>query len=385
MTKAFVLVGSLLACACGGWSNDDGPPGAAGTGGSGGEWPVIPHPVGLHVEGNQIVDADGNPLMLRGVNRSGTEYSCVDNRGIFDGPDDEASVRAMLEWKINAVRVPLNESCWLGKPGVPELYSGEAYKQGIVDYVELLHRAGIVPILDLHWAAPGDELAHGLRPMPNLDNSPTFWADVASTFQGDDGVILEPYNEPFPGSNSDTEEAWACWRDGCEQTYRDTTYTAAGMQALVTAIRDTGAPHVLLLGGVQFSNDLSQWLAHKPNDPLDNVAAAWHVYNFNECSNLDCWNAEAGAVWAEFPVLATEIGQSDCLGDSFLKPLMTYLDQQSSGYFAWSWNSSTAECEPRPPRGGEGRPWFLITNYEDPEPKSDYARTFYEHVQEVAP
>lgn len=383
MNKTFVLLaGSWLCCACGGWSTSGDP---AGAGGSADEWPVMPHPVRLHVEGNRIVDANGNPLMLRGVNRSGTEYACVENRGIFDGPDDEASVRAMLEWKINAVRVPLNESCWLGQTGLPARYSGEAYKQGIVDYVELLHRAGIVPILDLHWAAPGDELAHGLRPMPNLDNSPRFWADVAFTFLDDDGVILEPYNEPFPASNTDSDAAWACWRDGCEQASGGTTYTAAGMQALVDAIRDTGARHLLLLGGVQFSNDLSQWVTHKPNDELDNIAAAWHVYNFNECSYLDCWSDEAGAVWAEFPVVATEIGQSDCEGDSFLKPLMTYLDEQSSGYFAWSWNTSTMPCEPRPPRGGEGRPWFLITDFENPEPKSDYARTFYEHVQEVAP
>jgi hypothetical protein len=385
MTRTLVLVGLLLACACGGWSSNDGPPGAGGTGGSSGQWPVIPHPAGLRVEGNQIVDADRNRLMLRGINRSGTEYMCVDNRGIFDGPDDEASVRAMLEWKINAVRVPLNESCWLGATGVSEDYSGEAYKRSIADYVELLHRAGIVPILDLHWAAPGDEPAHGLKPMPNLDNSPRFWADVARTFLDDDGVILEPYNEPFPASNADTDAAWECWRDGCEQALRGSTYTAAGMQSLVTAIRDTGSRHLLLLGGVQFSNDLSQWLEHKPSDPVNNVAAAWHVYNFNECSNRDCWNEEAGSVWAEVPVVATEIGQSDCLGDSFLKPLMTYLDEKSSGYFAWSWNMSTEECEPRPISGGEGRPWFLITNYENPKPGSDYARTFYEHVQEVAP
>src|SRR6266496_220132 len=32
---------------------------------------------GLHVSGNQLVDASGNNVVLWGVNRSGGEYACV--------------------------------------------------------------------------------------------------------------------------------------------------------------------------------------------------------------------------------------------------------------------------------------------------------------------
>ena len=46
----------------------------------------------LHVSGNKLVDASGNQVMLHGVDRSGAEYACVQGNGIFDGPNDQASI-----------------------------------------------------------------------------------------------------------------------------------------------------------------------------------------------------------------------------------------------------------------------------------------------------
>ena len=66
------------------------------------------------------------------------------------------------------------------------------------------------------------------------------------------------------------------------------------MQSIVDAIRATGSTHVILLGGVQYSNALTQWLAHKPNDPLGQLGAAWHLYNFNACVSATCWDVGAG-------------------------------------------------------------------------------------------
>ena len=66
------------------------------------------YPQGLRVVGNRIEDSNGTQLFLRGVNRSGSEYRCIQGGGFFDGACDEASVRAMKTWNINAVRVPLN-------------------------------------------------------------------------------------------------------------------------------------------------------------------------------------------------------------------------------------------------------------------------------------
>ena len=69
----------------------------------------------LHLSGNKLVDINGSPVVLHGVDRSGTEYECIQGKGFFDGPSDRASVTAMKSWDINAVRVPLNEACWNGE------------------------------------------------------------------------------------------------------------------------------------------------------------------------------------------------------------------------------------------------------------------------------
>src|SRR5947208_10564247 len=115
---------------------------------------VAPRPAGtpgVHVQGNQLVDSSGRLVRVRGVNRSGAEYACAQGWGIFDGPSDSASVQAIASWNTNAVRVPLNEDCWLNINMGTSPYGGSAYQSAIVSYVNLLHSRGLYAILALHW------------------------------------------------------------------------------------------------------------------------------------------------------------------------------------------------------------------------------------------
>src|SRR5213082_1383563 len=89
--------------------------------------PPATAPLSIGVSGNHLVNASGQAIRLLGVNRSGTEYACIQGWGIFDGPNDATSVRAIASWRTNAVRVPLNEDCWLAINGAPAAYSGTAY------------------------------------------------------------------------------------------------------------------------------------------------------------------------------------------------------------------------------------------------------------------
>jgi endoglucanase len=319
----------------------------------------------------RIVDGAGSAVELRGVNRAGTEYACVDDFGIFDGPSDAASIAAIKGWKVNAVRIPLNEDCWLGINGVDAAYSGPAYRQAIVSYVELLLTSGIYPIVDLHWTAPGTELATGQEPMPDSDHSVAFWTSVASTFKEDTDVVFELFNEPWPDNNQDTDAAWACWQSGgaCPSV----AYPVAGMQTLVTAVRGAGAPNLLLLGGVDYSNALSQWVAHVPDDPLHNLAAAWHVYPENLCITPACWDSTEGAVATSFPIVATEIGDSDCDG-TFPSSVMGWLDMHGQSYLGWAWDTFGTSCAD----------YSLITDYSG-TPNGTYGAAFKTHLASVVP
>ena len=140
------------------------------------------------VSGSKLVDAGGQDVRLIGLNRSGTEYACAQGWGIFDGPSSPNVVRSMKSWHINAVRVPLNEDCWLGI-NVPLAYSGAVYRQAIRRYVSELSSQGIVSILDLHWSAPGSDPAESQQPMPDAHSVP-FWGSIAHSFRHNAGVIF---------------------------------------------------------------------------------------------------------------------------------------------------------------------------------------------------
>jgi len=289
----------------------------------------------IHVAGSRLVDSAGRPVRLRGVNRSGAEYACAQGWGIFDGPSDSVSVQAIASWQANVVRVPLNETCWLGINGVTPAYSGDTYRRAIADYVARLERSGLFVILDLHWTAAGTAVALGQAPMPNRDHTPEFWRQVARTFKDDNRVLFDLFNEPFPDNNADTPEAWRCWRDG--GSCSGMTYQAAGMQELVDAVRGTGATNVILLGGVRYASTLSGWLASEPVDPLHNLAASWHIYNFSWCTTTACWDGEAAPVAREVPLVLGELGQDDG-GRTFVDSLMDWMDARQGSYLAWVWD-----------------------------------------------
>jgi len=307
----------------------------------------------LQVSGNKLVDSTGRTVTLHGVNRSGAEFSCVQGDGIFDGPVDQASVSAMTAWGINAVRVPLNEDCWLGLSDVDAAYAGGNYITAIKDYVSLLHQNGLVAILDLHWtdgvytgnsSACSSATATCQKPMPDAAGAIPFWTSVASTFKGDDATVFDLFNEPYPDRAASTAaQAWTCWRDG--GSCPGIGYQVAGMQSMVNAVRSTGADNVLMLGGLAYSNDLSQWPAYEPTDPDHDLVASWHSYNFNTCSNASCWNSQVAPVLAQVPLVTGELGENDCAA-GYLDSLLPWLDQEGASYLAWTWN--TWDCSSGP-------------------------------------
>jgi hypothetical protein len=143
------------------------------------------------------------------------------------------------------------------------------------------------------------------------------------------------------------------------------------MQSMVNAIRGAGANNVIMLGGLEYANDLTQWLAYEPADPDHNLVASWHSYNFNTCSTQSCWTSQIAPVIAAVPVIAGEIGENDCAG-SYIDPLMSYLDSESTSYLAWAWNADF-NCS-----SGPG----LITDYSGDA--TAYGLGYKAHLQALA-
>src|SRR5262249_23636915 len=141
---------------------------------------------------------------------------------------------AIRDWRVNHVRLPLAQDRWFGK--APEQKDeGRAYRALVRQVVETCAAQGCYVILDLHWSDAGEWGKHiGKHVMPDL-NTLTFWKEFAAVYKNPPAVLFDLYNEPH-------DVSWEIWRDGGMVTERnrrtgqETTYQAAGMQALLDAV-----------------------------------------------------------------------------------------------------------------------------------------------------
>jgi hypothetical protein len=293
---------------------------------------------GLHVKGSRLLDGHDRVVRLQGVNRSGSEYACIQAGGIFDGPSDARSVAAIAAWHVNVVRIPLNEDCWLGINGVAPQFSGGAYREAIKSFVVLLHQHGIYAELSLMWGAPGTYKATYQSGAPDADHSPTMWASMAGAFRSDHNVILAPWGETVVDAN--------CFLHGgvCQATYGPSNepYATAGMQRAVDVMRRAGYTGVIAIPGINYANDLTQWLSHKPHDSLGQLMAEAHAYGNNTCSRPSCFDAGYRPVAKKVPLILGETGEthdnSSC-GSANIARIMGWADSHGVGYAAWTWDT----------------------------------------------
>lgn len=312
-------------------------------------------PPALHVAGNLLVDANGKTVTLRGANMAGTEFVCAQGWSPSDPfggqpEDNPATFAAMKSWGINAVRIPLNEDCWLGINGA---IGGAAYQTPVKKLIRDLETAGLYVIVDLHWSAPGTQLALSQNPAPDEDHSPAFWTDVASQLKGDTGVLFDLFNEPFyywiaPGGPS----AQGCLWNGCTLTQYETggqpfTITAnwqsAGLTELTLDVRGTGATNVIVVPGVNWARDPSGYLANLPPDA--NTALAYHSYPSgnpalqSECAAQACWDQVIAPLAAVRPMIVGETGDSTLGPQTYLPTFLPFASSHGLSVLAWTWNA----------------------------------------------
>ena len=285
----------------------------------------------VRVSGNHLVNGSGRTIRLIGVGQPGTESSCVAGNGFFSPPksDTPSWIAFMKSWKIDSVRLPLNEDCWLGINLPHPQYGGVPYRSAIVHYVNDLNAAGLAVILDLHWSAPGKQLATAGEVMADEDHSPSFWSSVAATFKGHQGVVFDLYNEPRSISVS-------CLVNGGCVAYG---VQVAGYNQLISDVRKTGATNVVMVAGADFATKPGDFSTIMPHDPRGQLAFSVHVYNFNAAKSLFVWTRWVTmGLLAKVPFVTGELGEKDC-ASKFIDTYMSWADAHGVSYLAWAFNS----------------------------------------------
>jgi endoglucanase len=381
-------------------------------------------PLSISIVGNHFVDGSGHKVRLLGVDRTSSEYACVDGYGYDDGHYDNADAAAIASWGANAVRIPLNEDCWLGINEQPNNDTDPTLTQGgyqteIEHYVADLNAHGIYAILDLHWAAPGTQVPLEQQPMPDQDHSPAFWTSVAATFRTNPAVVFDLFNEPNDptdnrsGDDQDSADkvTWGCWETGTKpdlvgggapalpcftQAYDEngnptTKYQIAGMQTLLDAVRNAGATQPVMTGGLDNANDLGDndhgkdWMDHAPNDPHNQEAASFHNYMGEPCDTTSCWNGVIARIAAHVPVVTGEFAEDNfdepkCVNKSpstFDARYMDWADSAGVSYLAWAWIVESQHEQ----NADRCSAFVLINNYRHYTPAKPNGVAVYDHLR----
>jgi Cellulase (glycosyl hydrolase family 5)/NHL repeat len=331
----------------------------------------------LWVQNHHLIDGAGRSVQLRGVNRGVFESRCTyDTSGIADGPTDQASVNAMLSWKINVVRVTLNEDCWLGINGLPRDGNAAGYRAAVLSYIRLLRRNGLYVVLEDHFSGAGTQPSNEIDYMPDASHMPRLWGSLAAALKADHGIVFDPINEVAMASwnnpHPNPAGEWNCWLHGCtlDSIYSgQPRFAAAGLQTLVNAIRSQGATQPIVLGGIDYNGDLTQLLSHLPVDSQHQLVASAHVYDFVQGSGVDAFfTSELEPIAKQMPVILGELGERYCDSGtaSYTRHVLSLIDGEASkgtivGVLEWTWNAGGGwQCPTGP--NGEGGP-LIIRDY----------------------
>ena len=114
----------------------------------------------------------------------------------------------------------------------------------------MLRTNGLYVIVDLHWNAPGTNLAARSSRCP----TPTTPSTSGSRWRGVQerpGVVFDLYNEPYPDKG--TSDPWGCWLNGCMLSDW-TGFTGTAPRSVCSSssrdVRGAGAQNVVMVGRV---------------------------------------------------------------------------------------------------------------------------------------
>jgi endoglucanase len=256
-------------------------------------------PSKIQASSNHINNSNGSIVLLKGLMPPDPARLHSENKF------NKEYFNKLRETGANVIRIPVHPENWI---------QDKDYLWRYLDpIVTWAGESNTYVIIDWHYIG---NVATGAGPeMPDIAIKPKeltmeFWKLTARYFRTVPNVIFEIFNEP---SSIGAEE----WRNNALE--------------IIQAIREQGANQLVVVGGIDYSKDLSWVIEHPITE--ENIAFASHIYPVHS-SNL--WDHWFGTVAEKYPVLVTEWGfmdenrnssESYLAGDqtSYGQPFLEYL------------------------------------------------------------
>lgn len=296
----------------------------------------------LHVDGNQIKDPSGNPVILRGVavaDVGAVEAWWGGMRAMIDRLTDENDDAGNSPgWYPSVVRLPVHPpDAGVGSPIAYDPDDASFFVDALEPAVDYCREKGLYAIID--WHHVDDTFAHRQATLQ-------FWADAAPRFAEDSHVLFELFNEPV------NEDDWGSVKED--------------MQSFYDLVRESAPDNLVLVA----SNNYAQFPGTAADDPIagTNIAYTAHFYpiHWQVDWNRELFISEMESAAERVPVFVTEWGFQAGADDvvdgtisSYGSGFRDFVDRGGYSWTAWvahfDWPPAMYEDENWTLAVGEGR------------------------------
>ena len=310
---------------------------------------AIYFPQKFHIDGNKIVNERGCQVILRGVNALDPFAQATWGEEAL-GTWGASYYRKMREFGSGIVRIPVHPGSW----------RDTARRLEILDQtIKWIGDQGMYAIIDYHAIGflPEGEYEENIY-KTTMQEIIEFWQTIAKRYAYNNVVAFydifnEPVNLNRSSQNYDSSQSridWAKWK--------------AQAEIIVDAIRTVDGDAVIIVGGMNWSYDLSQVLVN----PIRRGNIIYGVHPYPGKADYLNWVKAFGSVAKRYPVFAGEIGfwnkseikqhlatfdgQADAdtwnpvYFEESYKPgvyreeIISFLNTNNIGWTAWSFSSS---------------------------------------------
>ncbi len=281
--------------------------------------PVSPDPVtpdpntgngGFSVQDGKLIDVNGNPFLMRGVNDPYAWYS----DGAQERMADIASVGA------NAVRVVLSSGQQWSRTSGAEL-------QNIISWTKANKLVAVLEVHDATGFNDKDDFGSSHSPDVALE----YWksSDVRAAIDGQEAyVIVNIANEPFGNEPADASQ-WESWH-----------------AAAVSDLRAAGLKHTLMVDAANWGQDWEEkMLTGAPTifaaDPDGNTIFSIHMYEVYSSADKVWSYMETFLGHGLHLVVGEFAANHGSKGEVAEDAVMEAAQEYGVGYLGWSWSGNT--------------------------------------------
>jgi mannan endo-1,4-beta-mannosidase len=255
---------------------------------------------GLHVSGTNIVEANGNSFVMRGVSYP---YAWHKNQN--------QSFSDIKKLGANTLRVVLDSSIGAGE---------------VSNVISACKQNRLICVLENHDTTGYGDNGSAIT----LDQAANYWVGLKSVLAGQENyIVINIGNEPYGNNNT------SGWTDATS--------------GAIKKLRDAGLKHLIMVDGPNWGQDWSGVMRSTASsvftsDPQRNTVFSVHMYGvYGTASKItDYFNAFQSA---GLPLVVGEFGWKHTDGDVDKDTIINEAQSRGIGYLGWSWSGNSGGVE----------------------------------------